>query len=160
MSKYQEFSESLRVGKAKTEEEQLKQQLEERTIPRAIANTIRRMCEYFQFPAEQVRYVDAQANIVTGTLQDTVPSLQHNPDRGGYRLDLVMALGGPPTKDQYPVWLHLEFVPLKHGGLEFHCGSTIFRLPDEETALFNHVADTINQELRNGYTPGPKKIGF
>jgi hypothetical protein len=160
MSKYHAFCESLRVGKAKTEEEQLKQQDEAGTIPQAVAQTIKRMCEYFQCPAERVRYIDAPAKISTGTLQDALPPLQHNPDRGGYCLNLVMGLGGPKAEDQYPVWLHLEFAPLKHGGVEFHWGSAVFRLPDEETALFDSIADTINQALRSEYTPGPKKIGF
>jgi hypothetical protein len=51
-------------------------------------------------------------------------------------------------------------VPLRHGGLEFHLGSDIFRLPDEEKALFDQLAATINRELREGYTPGPRKIGW
>jgi hypothetical protein len=160
MSKYQEFCESLWVGKAKTEEEQLERQDEERTLPRTVGNVIQRLCQYFQCPAEQVGYVDTQANMVTGTLQDRVPPVWHDPQKGRYCLDFEMGIVGPAAQDQYPVWLHLEFVPLKHGGLEFHFGSASFRVPDEERALFNQVADAVNQELRKAYTPGPRRIGF
>lgn len=160
MSKYQQFCESLWVGKARAEELQLEREEEERTLPRAVAGIVRRMCNYFQCPADQVRYVDAQANIVTGTVEDALPPVRYQPDRGRDAVDLEIRIGGPADEERYPVWLRLEFAPLKHGGLEFHFGSAAFQLPDEEQLLFDQVAEAINHELRKGYAPGPRKIGF
>jgi hypothetical protein len=88
MSKYQEFCESLRVGKAKTETEQLEREDEERTLPRAVGEVVRRLCDYCQCPIDQIRFVDTQANVVTGTLRESVPAVQFNAAKGRHYLDL------------------------------------------------------------------------
>jgi hypothetical protein len=160
MSRYQEFSDSLWVGRAKAQEEQLKHADEERVLPQAVAEVVRRMCAYFQCPEERVRYIDARSGIVTGTLPGGTPLLPFNPEKGRYGLDFQIGVAGRPEEDPYPLWVHLECVPLRHGGLEFHLSSDAFQLPDEETALFDQLAATINGELREGYTPGPRKIGW
>jgi hypothetical protein len=160
MSRYQEFSDSLWVGRAKAQEEQLKHADEERVLPQAVAGVVRRMCAYFQCPEDRVRYIDARWGIVTGTLRGGTPWLLFNPEKGRYGLDFQIGVAGRPEEDPYPVWVHLECMPLLHGGLEFHLGPDIFQLPDEETALFDQLAATINRELREGFTPGPRKIGW
>jgi hypothetical protein len=118
------------------------------------------MCDYFQCPAEQVRYVDPQAEVATGALAGGPPLLRYDPGRGRHCLDVEIGLRGGPEEEPYPVWVHLEFVPLRRGGIEFHFGRARFQLPDKEGAFFDHVAEAITQELREGYTPGPQKVGY
>jgi hypothetical protein len=160
MSRYQEFSDSLWVGRAKAQEEQLKHADEERILPQAVAEVVRRMCACFQCPEERVHYIDPRSGIVTSTLRGGTPLLPFNPEKGRYGLDFQIGVAGRPEEDLYPVWVHLECAPLRPGGLEFHLGPDIFQLPDEEAALFDQLAATINRELREGYTPGPRKIGW
>jgi hypothetical protein len=148
------------VGKAKTEAEQLEREDEERSLPLAVGGVVRRLCAYFQCPIDQIRFVDTQANVVTGMLQESVPAIRFNAAKGRHYLYLEIGIEDQPVHERYPIWLRLEFVPLKHGGFEFHVCPAIFRLPDEEEAFFHHVANAINQELRKGYTPGPKRSGF
>lgn len=160
MSRYREFCEALCVGQAKAKEERLEREDEERILPQAVAQVVRRMCASFQCPEERIRYLDARSGLVTGTLQSGTPLLLLNPEKGRYGLDFQIEVAGRPEEAPYPVWVHLECVPLRHDGLEFHLGSDIFQSPDEEKALFDQLAATINRELREGYVPGPKKIGW
>jgi hypothetical protein len=154
MSKFQEFCESFLVGKAKAEADQLQRDEECRTLPLALAKIFQRMCDYFQCPPEKVHYVELEANTVANTVQDGVPPVGWNPESCRKCLALEIGIA------EHPVWLYFEFVPLKHDGFEFHFDSTIFQIPAEEKKLFDHVAETINQELRKSYTPMPRKIGF
>ncbi len=160
MSRYQEFCESLRVGQIKAEEEQLERQESRHALTQAVGDVVRRMCEYFQCPADRVRFVDTQANMVTGTLPCGVPPVRYHSTSGLDCLDLEIGIGDEADKALCPVRLRLEFVAPRHGGLEFHFGSTMFQLPDEEKALFDRIADAIKEELRKGYTIGPRKLGF
>jgi hypothetical protein len=160
MSKFQEFCESFWVGRAKTEEEQLQREDELRTLPGAVGQVVRRLVAAFQCPSERAHYVDPQAGIAVGTVQGSDPPLHFNPEQGRYSLCLEIRVGDQPGTDQYPVWLNLEFVPRKHGGLEFHFKSAIFQTPDEEEDLFQEVAEAVNQRLREGVGTAPCKIGF
>jgi hypothetical protein len=160
MSRYQEFCDSLGVGQAKTEEEQAQREDEEHVLRKTVGELVRRMCASFQCPEEQVRYVEVQAGIATGALRDSELLLQFSPEKGRYGFDLEIGVRGRPPERAHPVWVHLEVVPLKHGGLEFHFGSVLFQIPEEESAFFATVAEAINQDLRAGYRPGPRKIGF
>ncbi len=160
MSRYQEFCESLRVGQIKAAEEQLERQESRHALTQAVGDIVRRMCEYFQCPADRVRYLDSQANMVTGTLQGSVPPIRYDATSGRDCLDVEIGVGDEADKDLCPVRLRLEFVAPRHGGLEFHFGSTVFQLPDEERALFDRIADAIKEELRKGYMIGPRKVGL
>jgi hypothetical protein len=159
MSKYLEFCDSLRVGQAKAQEQQLEREDEERALSQAVAGVVRRMCAYFQCPEKRLRYIDARSGIATGTLRSGTPLLSLNPENGRYCLDIQIDVAGRPEEDQHPVWVHLECAPLWHDRLEFHLGPDIFQLPDQENALFDQLAATINQELREGYMPRPRQIG-
>jgi hypothetical protein len=159
MSKYQEFITSLGVGKAKAEEDRLAREDEDRNLPLVVGDFVRRMCDYFQCSADQVRYIDTRSNIPTGSLQEGVPLLRYAPERGRYCVDLEIGIGDQGKNELYPVWLHLECVPLKHGGMEVHFGPSFFQLPDEEKGLFDNIADAINEELRERYGPPPRKLG-
>jgi hypothetical protein len=160
MSTYEQFCESLRAGQISAQEEQLRRAEEERSLPPAVGDVIRRLGASFRCPAGRVRYVDTQANLVTGTLEGALPPIRYSPEKGRHCLDVEIGVGDRPAREPYPVWVHLEFVPLRHGGLEFHFGRGVFRAPDEEGALFNHIAGAINHELRKGCAPGPRKVGF
>lgn len=160
MPRYQEFCESLKVGKARTEEELLRQEDKERTLPLAVGEIVQRMCAAFQVPADRVRYMDSPSRLPTGTLSGGAPLLQYHPEKGRYSLDVEIGVGDRPEEAPDPVWLHLECVPLEHGGLEFRFESAIFQLPDEEGPFFDQVAAAINRDLRAGYTPGPRRIGW
>jgi len=160
MSRFQEFCESFRAGKARAEEEQLEREERLRDLPATVGDVFRRMCASFRCPENQAHYVDLDTNTVAGTVHSATPPIRFCPEKGRHCLGLEIRVGAPPDQDQYPVWLSFEFAPLKPGGLEFHLGSSIFRLPAEEEAFFNHVADAINRELRQGCTPAPRKIGF
>jgi hypothetical protein len=160
MSKYLEFCNSLRFGRATAREDQLGRADEEHVLAQAVAQVVRRMCAYFQCPEERVRYLDARSGMATGAVRGGTPLLPFNPEKGRYCLDLQLGLAGRPEEEPYPVWVHLECAPLKHGGLEFHLGSAIFQLPREEHALFDELAVTINRKLREDYVPGPRRIGW
>ena len=159
MSKYQGFCDSLWVGRAKAEEG-LDREAQERTLPQRAGEVVRRLCASFQCPEDQVRYVDACSGIATGPVRDSAPPLHYNPEKGRYGLDLDIGVRGRPEEGPQPVWVHLECVPLPHGGLEFHFGPALFQLPEEEGALFSQVAEAINRALRAGHAPGPRKVGF
>ncbi len=158
MSRYREFCESLRAGKARAEEEQLQRDDEEHGLPLAIGNIVRRMCESFRCPAERVRYVDSRSRLPTGALEGP-PLLRYDPGSGRHGLDVEIGLRDGLEEEPCPVWVHLECVPLRHGGLELHFGPNHFHLPDEEEAFFKHVADAINRELRQEHVPGPRQVG-
>ncbi len=160
MSRFQEFCESLRAGKARAEEEQLEREELLRDLPVAVGEVFRRMCTSFRCPESQAHYVDVDTDTVGGTAQGSAPPIRFCPEKGRYRLGLEIRVGAPADQDHYPVWLSFEFAPLKPGGLEVHLGSSIFQLPAEEEAFFNHVADAINHQLRQGCAPAPHKIGF
>jgi hypothetical protein len=124
MSKYQEFCDSLWLVQAKTREEQLLREDEEHVLRQMVGEVVRRMCDAFECPAEQVRYVDTQAGMAIGTLGDSEPLLRFNPVKGRYALDLEIGVRGRPPEPAHPVWVHLEVVPLKHGGWSFTSGRT------------------------------------
>ncbi len=159
MSRYQEFCESLWVGMTKAAEQQLTQEDRDRQLPHTVAQIVQRMCDSFQCPVGRVHYVDDQANIVTGTAEAKLPVFGHDPEKARSYLDIEIEIG-ELSGQVYPVRLHLEFVPLKHGGLEFHFGSHGFQIPHEERLFFDCVAEAINRELRQGFTPALRKIGF
>jgi hypothetical protein len=158
MSRYRDFCESLRVGKVRCEEEQFLREEEEHSLPSTAGAVVRRMCQSFQCPAEQVRYIDGRSGLPTGTL-DSLPLLLHDPTSGRQGFDVEIKLANGPAEDRQAIWLHLECAPLRHGGIEFHFGPEHFHLPDEEEALFDHIAEVINQELRRGYIPGTRRLG-
>jgi hypothetical protein len=160
MSRYQEFCKSLWIGSAKSKGEWQERQDEEYSLPRAVGQLVQRMGDFFQCPPGQIRYVDTQANVVTGTAGRDVPELHYDSAKGRYYLDVELGINDRLGVAAYAIRLRLEMVALKHGGLEFHFRSARFQLPDEEQALFEHVAESINQELRESYSPSPKKIGF
>jgi hypothetical protein len=159
MSRYAEFCESLWVGQAKTREQRLKREDEERTLPQTVADIICRMCADFQCPDERLHYMDTRSGIATGTLRDGTHLLLLDPEKGRFGVDFQIGVAGRPEDEPYPVWVHLECVPLRHGGLEFHLGSDILLWPEEEKGLFDAIAATINRELREGHVPGPRRIG-
>jgi len=158
MSSYREFCESLRVGKARTEEEQILRQDEEQALPLAIGAIVQRMCDSFQCPTRQVRFVDVRSNLPTGTLE-SMPLFRYDPESGRYWFDVEIELRDDPDAEAYPVRLHLECAPLRHGGMEVCFGSEHFQIPEDEKAFFGCIAGAINQELRSGYAPGPRLIG-
>jgi hypothetical protein len=160
MSKYQEFRESLWVGQAKTEEDQLGREDEMRSFPMEVGEIVQRMCAYFHCPVRAVRYVDIPAGLPTGSPETSAPLLPYDPEKGRYCLGVEIALGDGTEEEPYRIWLELECVPLKHGGLEFHCGPDHFQLPDEEASFFEYVAVAINRELREGHAPAPRVIRF
>ncbi len=160
MSRFQEFCEALQAGKARAEEVQLKREELLRDLPVAVGEVFRRLCASFRCPESQARYVDVDTDTVGGTVQGSPPAIRFCPEKGRYRLGLEIRVGAPADQDQYPVWLSFEFAPLKPGGLEFHLGSSLFQLPAEEEAFFNHVADAINHQLRQGCAPAPRRISF
>jgi hypothetical protein len=160
MSRYREFCDSLRVGQAKAREQQLEHADEERALAQAVGEVVRRLCTYWECPEERVCYIDARSGLATGTPGRGTPLLPFNPEKGRYGLDVQIGLAGRAEESPYPVWVHLECAPLRHGGLEFHLGPAVFRLPDEEEALFEQLAATINRELRAEYVSGPRKIGW
>ena len=160
MSRYREFCDSLRVGQAKAQEEQLEHEDEERTLPQAVAEVVRRMCAYFQCPEGRVRYIDPRSGIATGMLRTGTPLLPFNPEKGRHCLDFQIDVADTLEEDRHPVWAHLECAQLRHGGLELHLGPAIFQLPDEEKVLFDELAAAINRRLREGHRPGPTKVGW
>ncbi len=160
MSHYDEFVQSLSVGQARAEMEQQEREDEDRALPPAVGDVLQRMCASFGCPLERVRYLDAQARLATGTLRGGVPLLRYIPEKGRYGLDVEIGVGDQPHKGPHPVWLRLQVVPLRHGGMEFYLGRRYFQLPEEERAFFDHVAEAINQALREWCGPAPTKIGF
>ena len=60
MSRFQEFCESLRAGKARADEEQLEREERLRDLPVALGEVFRRMCASFRCPASQAHYVDLE----------------------------------------------------------------------------------------------------
>jgi hypothetical protein len=160
MSRFHEFCESLRAGKARAEEEQLRREETERILPVAVGELLQRMCDRFGCPRERAHYVDLDTNRVAGTVRGSAPPLRFDPQGGRYHLGLEIGVGEPPGEEQYPLWLRFEFAPRRQGGLECRFGSELFQVPPDEEALCDHVGNVLNEELRQGYTPGPRRIGF
>jgi hypothetical protein len=160
MSKYQEFRESLWVGKAKTDQDRLESEDEKLAFPMEVGKIVGRMCVYFACPVQDVRYVDIPARLTTGALESGAPLLPYDPETGRYCLGVEIALRDRADEEPYPIWLDLECAPLKHGGLEFHCGPDRFQLPDEEAAFFDYLAAAINRELREAYVSAPRIVRF
>jgi hypothetical protein len=154
MSRFEEFAESLRVGRARAEREQFDREEEGRTLQQTVGMTFQRLCDYFQCPKDQLHYVDLLANSVAGAVHNNSPPIGFNPATARKRVGLEIRL------DEHPVWLYFEFVPLKHDGLEFHFAADLFQLPGEEKKFFDQIAETINRELRANYAPAAHKIGF
>jgi hypothetical protein len=159
MAKFQEFCASFWVGKAKTEGEYLQQEEEKRDLPAAVGQVFKRMCDSFECPREQARYVDLETQTVADLVYASLPPLRFDPAKGCYRVGLEIRISEAPQGDHYPIWLGFEVLPLKHGGFELRFGATDFPVPVEEHALFEYVAEVVNQELRQGYAPPPRKIG-
>lgn len=159
MSRYTGFGESLAMGKARAEEEQALRDEEEYALPQMMGEIVRRMGDYFGCPAEQVGYVDPLARVSTRMREASAPPLYHNPETGLHGFDVEIVLRHPDG-EEYPVWLHLECASLRHGGVEIHFGPDHFQLPTEEEAFFDHVADAIDQSLRESYVPAPRKLGY
>jgi len=160
MSKFEEFCTSYWVGKAKNAEERLNHEGEFSRLAANAGNIAQRMCAYFQCPADQVQYVDIATDTVCGTIRDSLPSVHFSPDKGRNRFVLEIKVTDRQSGGNYPIWLQFEFVPLKHGGFEFYFGSDSFQVPTEERRFFDHVADRINHELRQGDVPAPLRLGF
>jgi hypothetical protein len=159
MSRYEEFVESLSVGKARTEAEELEREERDCSLPLAVGDVLRRMCHSFRCPVDRVRYVDTRAHMGTGTLHGGAPLLRYIPEKGRYCLDVEISVAGKGIQAPYPVWIYLEVVPLRHGGMEIHLGPSFFQLPEEEQEFFDCMADCINSELRERYSPAPRRIG-
>jgi hypothetical protein len=160
MSKFDEFCEAFSAGKIKTEEERLAREDELRRLPLAIGKIVERMCSCFRCPPQHAHYVDLETKVVTASVQGSVPRIYSDPGRGRSSVGVEIRVGGTNHRDEYPVWIRLEFNPMMHGGFEFHWGTAHLQLPDEETELFDRVAETIKQELRKGIEQTPGKIGF
>jgi hypothetical protein len=160
MSHYKEFCESLKVGKARTEEGQREQLEAYCHLQEAVGQVVQRMCDSFHCPREQVHYVDTRAGTVCGMVHESLPTIWFDPETGRSCVGLEIRIVEPEYEGYYPVWLGLQFVSLSRGGLEFHLGPDSYQLPEEERTFFNRVANVINEELRKGYTRGPRKIGF
>ncbi len=160
MSRFREFCESLRIGQARAQQERLEREDKERTLPQTVAEIAGRLGAYFECPRERIRYIDARSGVVTGMLGSGTPLLPFNPEKGRHALDFSIEVAGQSEEDLHPIWIHLECVPLRHGGLEVHLGPALFQLPDEEKELFDHLAAAINRELREGHVPGPTRVGW
>lgn len=154
MSRFEEFIQSLRVGRTSTEREQLERDELCRTLPQTLARVFQRLCDNFQCPNEQAHYLDLQANSVAGAVRNSAPPVGLNLATGRRCLGLEICV------DEQPIWLYFECVPLKHDGLELHFRGDLFQFPAEETKFFDQVAGAINQELRSGHAPAARKIGF
>ncbi|HLN28850.1 MAG TPA: hypothetical protein VK395_13980 [Gemmataceae bacterium] len=160
MTKFDEFCDSFWVGKAKTEEGCLEREDELRRLPVAVSQVLQRMCSFLQCPEGHVHYVDLETNAVAGTVESSLPPISFDHKRGRNIIGLEIRLGERPSRNQYPVWLRFEFVPIKHGGLEFQVGPDLFQVPEEEEKFFSRVAEAINHSLRQGYTAPTRTIVF
>jgi len=160
MTKFDEFCDSFWVGKAKTEEERLEREDEQRRLPVAVGDVFQRMCSFLQCPEDHLHYVNPETNATAGAVGRSLPPIGFDHKKGRNIIGLELRLGEPPSRSQYPVWLRFEFVPIRHGGLEFHVGPDLFHVPDEEEKFFSRVAEAINRSLRQGYTAPTGTIGF
>ena len=101
---YDDFCESLRVGKARAAEAEAEAQDEQHVFERAVAGVVRATRERFACPAQAAHYVDPQSRLPAMVPGD-LPPLRFEPQTGRHALDLEIALHAGQGEPHDPIEL-------------------------------------------------------
>lgn len=158
MSRFEEFQRSLAKGR----EAAAQQRPPDVEVEQQIAEFFRHLLLDFNMPPKKMKYVDLDQKQAIPLLVEEAPraptQISHQEGERAYDAAIELNMPGMESIDA-PVWLRFRFLATTEGLRAVFNGRSVI-VPQEAKALFDFVAETLNQRLSQPPSFLPIKLGF